>query len=99
MARALHAGRPHLWRPRLSPDHDETKVLDRLESWIRGRTLPVPQISPRTRIGIPPDVPTAVTLYRMCCLREDDGSLWAAFLRPDDQEHQRVERSGKRLGT
>ena len=49
-------------------------------------------------MGTPPEVPIAVALYRMRCLPEDDGSLRVAFLRPDDQEQQRVERIGKALG-
>ena len=38
-----------------------------------------------------------MTLYRMRCLSEEDGSLHIAFLRVDDLEHQRAERVGKAL--
>jgi hypothetical protein len=84
----------------LFPRRDKAKALDRLETWIRAQNLPIPEIPPRRAnhiVGIPPEVPIAVTLYRMRCLPEDDGSLGVAFLRPDDQEQQRVERIGKAL--
>ncbi|MGH8996604.1 MAG: hypothetical protein ACRDYB_11320 [Acidimicrobiales bacterium] len=84
----------------LFPRRSQAEEIDRLESWVHAQRLPVPVIPPRSPNSVtatPPEVPITVTLYRMRCAAEDDGSLYVAFLRPDDLEGQRADRIRKAL--
>jgi hypothetical protein len=77
------------------PRKNQAYELDRLTQWVRSQSLPVPELPPHSRNHVtaePPTVPIPVTLYRMGCHSDDDGSLRVAFHRSPDLETQRAER-------
>lgn len=77
------------------PRRGLTSAADQLEAWLRSQRLPVPEIPPRAKnytVATPPEVPIAVTLFRLQCDPRDDGSLMVALLRDSNPEAQRRHR-------
>ena len=83
------------------PRRGQDELLDGLEGWVRAQMLPEPAIPPTAPNHVSarqPEVPVAVTLYRMLSQSADDGSLRpVVLLRSGDHEAARVERIDRAL--
>jgi hypothetical protein len=84
------------------PIREQERAVEQLEGWVRSQAkkLPVPQVPPQRPNHVtagPPQVPVLLTLYRMQCTPEGDGSLQVRLLRQADHEDRRVARVARAL--